>query len=192
MSARRSRSKAKSKAARDEPAPSTKQGFTGGEAAKLSGVKYATLDYWDRTGFLKPTLSTQSGLSGKGRDRIYSFTDLVALRVARELREQGIPLQRIRKVVDHLLAAGSNRPLSTNRLYVVGDDVIVRGGEQPTRERAQSPRSGRVASRRRDGARTRRERNARPRRTSLSNARSPPAGAGIHGLARQRLLGRER
>lgn len=46
------------------------QGFTAGEAEKLTGVPYDRLDYWVRSGFIKPSIA---GAKGKGSKRLYGF-----------------------------------------------------------------------------------------------------------------------
>ena len=121
----------------EQRGPRLEYGFTGGEASRITGVKYSTLDYWDRSGFIRPSISIARGLSGRGRDRIYSFRDLVALRTARELRGQGVPLQRIRKIVRFLSeSAELDQPLAQARLVVVGDDVMVVRGQDGSLESA--------------------------------------------------------
>lgn len=94
-----------------------KSGFSAGEAARLAGLKYATLAYWDRSGFLRPSVAEARG-AGKGRGRVYSFRDLVALRTATELRKQGISLQSIRAVVRYLQGHGMESPLAEAKLIV--------------------------------------------------------------------------
>src|SRR5262249_26709975 len=55
----------------------------------------------------------------------YSFSDLIALRVARELREKATPVQSLRKVIKVLRNTGMESPLSEARLLVVGKDVAI-------------------------------------------------------------------
>ncbi|MGB9663172.1 MAG: helix-turn-helix domain-containing protein [Moorellaceae bacterium] len=99
------------------------EGFTAGEAEKLTGVPYDRLDYWARSGFIKPSVA---GAKGKGSKRLYSFRDLVALKTAKELRHLGIPLQTLRKVVRYLRQfKGLENPLAEARLVVVGNDVLL-------------------------------------------------------------------
>lgn len=78
---------------------SVKRGFRTSEVAKLAGLTQRQLDYWDRTGFLKPSLARAAG---RGSARFYSFRDVVELRIAKELRDAGIPLQALRRVVEYL------------------------------------------------------------------------------------------
>lgn len=103
-------------------------GFTAGQAAKLTGLKYATVDYWDRTDFLRPSVA---GAQGKGSDRVYSFKDLIALRVARQLREAGVTLQALRKIVGSLKKRkGIESPLAETYLVTDGHDVYEKHGEE--------------------------------------------------------------
>jgi DNA-binding transcriptional MerR regulator len=105
-----------------------KESFSAGEATKLAGVPYRTLDHWARTKFIVPSISEAQGT---GTERKYGFNDLVALRVARELRDAGISTQALRRVVDFLRRKGSQNPLADSRLVVVGSDVqLVSGCEE--------------------------------------------------------------
>jgi len=71
------------------------------EAAQISGVPFFTVDYWDRSKFLRPSVSLGRG-RGKGRERFYSYGDILRLRIARELRDEQVSLETLRKVVDKL------------------------------------------------------------------------------------------
>ena len=75
--------------------------FTSREAARISGVPFFTLDYWDRSAFLKPSIARSTG-RGRGHGRLYSYGDLLRLRIARELRDQHVSLQTLRFVVRRL------------------------------------------------------------------------------------------
>lgn len=102
---------------------SGERGFTAGEVVRLTGIAYPNLDYWARSAFLVPSLDTAGG---HGSTRLYSFRDVVAGRVAHELREGGISLQRLRKVVTYLQEqVGLDHPLAEARLVVRGDDVTI-------------------------------------------------------------------
>ncbi len=76
-------------------------GFTSREAARVSGVPFFTVDYWDRSKFLKPSIARSTG-RGRGRGRLYSYADTLRLRIARELREQHVSLLTLRYVVKRL------------------------------------------------------------------------------------------
>lgn len=94
--------------------------FTSMQAARLSGVPFFTVDSWDRTRFLQPSV-TRAGGRGRGRERFYSYEDVLRLRIARELRDQHVSLQTLRHVVSKL--ARQNRGLRTARYVLVGRRV---------------------------------------------------------------------
>jgi DNA-binding transcriptional MerR regulator len=95
--------------------------FSAGEASRITGVPYRTLDHWATTKFIAPSIATADGT---GSERKYNFSDLVSLRVARELREGGVSTQALRKVVTRLRAFTKSRnPLADSHLVVVGSDV---------------------------------------------------------------------
>lgn len=74
----------------------TPRGFRAPVAARIVGLRYHQLDYYDKKGLVRPSLASAHG---HGSRRIYSFADLVGLRVIREMLDQGLSVQRIRKAV---------------------------------------------------------------------------------------------
>ena len=101
--------------------------FTAGQAEKATGVPYYTINYWARSGLLVPSAQEANG---SNTCRGYSFQDLVALRVARQLREAGVSLQGLRKAVS-FLQKRYKHPLAEAYLVVSGDgDVVVKSHEQ--------------------------------------------------------------
>lgn len=71
-------------------------GFRAPDAAAQSGTTYRQLDYWDRTGLLKPGLTPASG---SGSQRLYSFADVRALTVIRRLLDSGCSLNQVRAML---------------------------------------------------------------------------------------------
>lgn len=100
--------------------------FTAGEAVRLTGVAYKTLDYWAKSGFLVPSVAKAAGT---GAWRAYDFQDLIALKVAVRLRTAGVSLQALRRVVAHLRGRGLDQPLSNVFLVSDGEDVYERRGD---------------------------------------------------------------
>lgn len=74
--------------------------FTFGRKAvmALAGISKMQLEHWDRSGIVRPFKAA----AGKGTRREYDFRDLVALKVAKRLRDEGISLQKIRKALVYL------------------------------------------------------------------------------------------
>lgn len=76
-----------------------KHGFTASEVMRLTGLTYRQLDYWARTDFITPSETKQAGSKAI---RIYTFTDVLAIRAAMRLLDSGISLQKIRRAVNEL------------------------------------------------------------------------------------------
>jgi DNA-binding transcriptional MerR regulator len=97
------------------------ESFSTGDAVRICGVSFRNIDYWARTKFIAPSIAEAKGT---GTERRYSFSDLLALRVARELREAGVSTQSLRRVVEFLRARkGWTNPLAECHLIVTGSDV---------------------------------------------------------------------
>src|SRR5216683_1999803 len=97
--------------------------FSTGDAVRITGVSFRNIDYWARTKFIVPSIADAKGT---GTERRYSFSDLLALRVARELREAGVSTQSLRRVVEFLRTRkGLTHPLAECRLIVTGADVQI-------------------------------------------------------------------
>jgi DNA-binding transcriptional MerR regulator len=75
------------------------QGFRGPQACSIVGISYRQLDYWARTGLVSPELREAKG---SGTQRLYSFRDLVHLRVIRNLLDAGVSLPKIRKAIQYI------------------------------------------------------------------------------------------
>ena len=78
-------------------------GFRGPTACQVVGITYRQLDYWARTGLVVPEVRSASG---SGSQRLYSFRDILILKVIKRLIDAGISLQQIRTAIDHLRARG--------------------------------------------------------------------------------------
>lgn len=84
------------------PVPSD-TGYRGPIAHRVAGVTYRQLDYWARTGLVVPSIRNAEG---SGTQRLYSFRDILLLRVVKRFLDVGISLHQIRVAIDHLNARG--------------------------------------------------------------------------------------
>ena len=75
------------------------QGYRVPEVQRLVGISYRQLDYWARTGLVRPSIKDADG---SGSQRQYSFHDLLQLRIIKKLLDAGVSLQRVRKAIDFL------------------------------------------------------------------------------------------
>ncbi|MHB8843321.1 MAG: MerR family transcriptional regulator [Nitrospirota bacterium] len=98
--------------------------FNAKTVTKLTGLTYRRLDYWDRTHFLKP--STKEA-SGRGTVRLYSFTDIVQLKVAKSLSDKGVTLRSMRKAILYLKMhfLDIEKPLAEMRFITDGEKIFV-------------------------------------------------------------------
>ena len=105
--------------------------FSSEQASQLARVPVQRLNEWDKTGFLTASIPAKR----RGVSRRYTFRDVVALRVATELRDAGVSLQMLRKVVAYLRArdglsatevlARTNLVTDGVRVYEVAGDVSI-------------------------------------------------------------------
>ena len=80
-------------------------GYRGPTACHVAGITYRQLDYWARTGLVEPTVRTAGG---SGTQRLYSFRDVLLLKVIKRLLDAGVSLQQIRSAVHHLRERGTD------------------------------------------------------------------------------------
>lgn len=102
-------------------------GYRGPTACKAAGITYRQLDYWARTRLVEPSVRRASG---SGTQRLYSFEDVVRLRVVRRLLDTGISLQKVRLAVEELRAHGRSLADVTlvsdgSSVYAVDDDATM-------------------------------------------------------------------
>ncbi|MET9499114.1 MerR family transcriptional regulator [Streptomyces sp. NPDC006552] len=78
-------------------------GYRGPTACAAAGITYRQLDYWARTGLVEPSVRAAYG---SGTQRLYSFRDVVVLKVVKRFLDTGVSLQNIRTAVQHLRERG--------------------------------------------------------------------------------------
>jgi len=78
-------------------------GYRGPTACGAAGITYRQLDYWARTGLVEPSVRPATG---SGTQRLYSFRDILVLKVVKRLLDTGVSLQQIRVAVSHLRERG--------------------------------------------------------------------------------------
>ena len=100
-------------------------GFSGTKAAGVVGISYRQLDYWARTDLIRPSLTDASG---SGSRRMYSYRDLLELRVIKSLLDAGIKLESVRKAFTYLREQAET-DIATATLVISGNDVLLCDGE---------------------------------------------------------------
>lgn len=100
-------------------------GFSGTKAAGVVGISYRQLDYWARTDLIRPSLTDACG---SGSRRMYSYRDLLELRVIKSLLDAGIKLESVRKAFTYLREQ-ADTDIATATLVISGNDVLLCDGE---------------------------------------------------------------
>lgn len=99
------------------------EGFTAAQACQLTSCTPHQLRYWDKVGLVTPSIQTTDGRPG--RRRIYSFRDLVGLRVVKSLLDNGLSIQRVRRAWDYLRRTGDmDDHLAEVRLVTDGQSIF--------------------------------------------------------------------
>ncbi|MDQ3957146.1 MAG: MerR family transcriptional regulator [Actinomycetota bacterium] len=99
------------------------EGFTAQQASRFTGCTAHQLRYWDRIGLVKPSVQSTGGRPGVRR--LYSFRDLVALKVVKSLLDHGMSLQRVRRAYSYLRKkAGLEDHLSEVKLVTDGKSIF--------------------------------------------------------------------
>ncbi len=99
------------------------EGFTAHQASKFTGCTPRQLRYWDHIGLVKPSVQGTGGRPGV--PRLYSFRDLVALKVVRSLLDGGMSLQRVRRAWNYLnKKAALDKHLSEVKLITDGVSIF--------------------------------------------------------------------
>jgi len=101
-------------------------GFSGTKAASIVGITYRQLDYWARTDLVRPSLADASG---SGSRRLYSYRDLLELRVIKSLLDAGIKLESVRTAFEYL-REHVDTDIAAAHLVISGSDVLLCDGDQ--------------------------------------------------------------
>jgi tetratricopeptide (TPR) repeat protein len=97
--------------------------FSAEDVQRILGLTAKQLDYWDR-------LRLVSSRKDQG-DRFYDFSDLISLRTVKQLVEEGVPANRLRRALAALREklSQAQAPLAELRIFSDGKDILVeRGG----------------------------------------------------------------
>jgi DNA-binding transcriptional MerR regulator len=95
-------------------------GYRGPQVCKVVGITYRQLDYWARTGLVRPSVMDANG---SGTQRLYSFRDLIELKVIKQMLDAGISLQSARKAVESLREFDEG--LASVRVVIQGPNVVL-------------------------------------------------------------------
>ena len=101
-------------------------GFSGKKAAEIVGITYRQIDYWARTDLIRPS---SCDAAGSGSRRIYSYRDLLELRVIKTLLDAGIKLESVRDVFKYLRNHVESE-IAAAHIVISGQSVVLCQGDQ--------------------------------------------------------------
>jgi DNA-binding transcriptional MerR regulator len=101
------------------------KGFRGPQVCKIVGITYRQLDYWARTGLLRPSITDARG---SGTQRCYSYHDVLDLKVIKQLLDAGVSLRQARRAVE-CLREDLGADLATANLVLAGTDAVLAHSE---------------------------------------------------------------
>jgi len=98
-------------------------------ACKIVGISLRQVQHWDETGLVKPSVREASG---KGTIRLYSYTDLIQLKVVKTLRDHRISLQKIRRSLEYLQShfPEIKKPLLELKFLTDGETIFILTADQ--------------------------------------------------------------
>ena len=103
------------------------EGFSGKQAAEIVGITYRQLDYWARTDLIRPALADAQG---SGSRRLYSYRNLLELKVIKTLLDAGIKLESVRGAFSYL-KENLGEDVASAQLVICGTSaVLVRDGQE--------------------------------------------------------------
>ena len=79
--------------------------FTSKQASYLTGCASHQLRYWDKVNLVSPSIQSSNGKPGV--PKLYSFRDIVSLRVVKTLLDNGMSIQRVRRAWKYLSKNGN-------------------------------------------------------------------------------------
>lgn len=109
-----------------ETSSTAAEGFSGSQAAAVVGITYRQLDYWARTDLVRPSITEARG---SGSRRLYSYRNLLELRMVRNLLDAGIKLESVRDAFRYLRGR-SDADITSAHLVINGSSVVLCQGDE--------------------------------------------------------------
>ena len=101
--------------------------FSGKKVTEIVGISYRQLDYWTRTELISPSIEKGEG---SGSRRLYSYKDLLELRVIKNLIDGGIKVEKIREIFEYLKENLDQDVTKVNLVISGNKTVLVKSGDE--------------------------------------------------------------
>ncbi len=101
--------------------------YSGHQTSRIVGISYRQLDYWARTDLIRPSIADAHG---SGSQRLYSYADLVKLKLIKRMIDSGLSLQGVRGALDSL-GRIDDESFDENQIVLIGNSksVFARDGD---------------------------------------------------------------
>lgn len=98
------------------------------EICRITGIPYDTLFTWMHSSLVVPSIALPQG---RGTRAKWAFRDLVAIKTVQQLRQHGVSMQGLRRVVKRIQdQQGIENPLSECWLATDGQEVYMLDGKK--------------------------------------------------------------
>ena len=87
--------------------------------AQIAGITYRQLDYWTRTGLVTASITPAAG---SGTRRLYSFRDILIIKIIASLLDAGLSLKTVRTALTTLADLGVD-DLAATTLFSDGTTI---------------------------------------------------------------------
>jgi DNA-binding transcriptional MerR regulator len=102
-------------------------GFSTTEVCNITKLPYGTLFEWMHSGLVTPSIAKPQG---RGKHARWDFRDVVAIQTVQKLRQHGVSLQGLKKVVEYIQTQlAIENPLSECWLATDGQEVYLLDGD---------------------------------------------------------------
>ena len=103
------------------------ESYRGPQVCSIVGITYRKLDYWARTDLIRPSVADAKG---SGTQRLYSYSDLLELKVIKSLLDSGFDLKKVRAIIGYV-RDNLGEDVATANLVITGSDsVLTQTGEE--------------------------------------------------------------
>ena len=102
-------------------------GYRGPQVCSIVGITYRQLDYWTRTKLIQASVADAKG---SGTQRLYSYADLLQIKVIKSLLDAGFDLKKVRKVIDYVREQLGEDVASANLVITDGRILLASSGEE--------------------------------------------------------------
>jgi DNA-binding transcriptional MerR regulator len=96
--------------------------YRGPQVCSIVGITYRQLDHWTRTDLISASVADAAG---SGTQRLYSYNDLLELKVIKSMIDSGLDLRKVRKVIGYVREKLGD-DVATANLVITADSVLAR------------------------------------------------------------------